>query len=453
MDNQDCEHAARAEQYRRILRGSALLYPHASDFMRPAGATPAIHYVLSPLMAEFVRWLLLCAVQSGKRRLYFLARDGYLMKRVAEIFCRQFHLPVECRYLSCSRFALRLPLFHTDHEWALKAICSVSNTTPDRVLARAGLTAEERQAILNHLALPYLPDQILTSSARSSFQHALSECRSFLERMDDRSAAALPSLLGYLKQEGLTEGVADAIVDSGWVGTIQDCLTRACVLAGRELPLEGYYFGLYSLPPGANQDRCHCYYFTPEGEIRRKVYFSSSLFEAVFTAPHGMTIGYRETNGRYTPLYAPVPDPTAEHFHAIAGPVLAYARRMAAHTPPESFLNPDFVSNRTVLAKLIRLFMCMPTRGEAEFFGSIPFSSEASDTGFQVLAARLTPQELRAWRLTPRCTGTPTQESAWYAGSAVLYGTNRLRDISGYTRYQYARHLRNTYLYRKEHKP
>ena len=166
-----------------------------------------------------------------------------------------------------------------------------------------------------------------------------------------------------------------------------------------------------------------------------------------------MTVGYRETKGLYTPLYAPVPDPTAEHFHAVAGPVLAYARRMAAHTPPEIFLNPDFVSNRTILAKLIRLFMCMPTRGEAEFFGSIPFSSEASDTGSQVLAARLTPQELRAWRLIRRCTGAPARESAWYAGSAVLYGTNRLRDIAGYTRYQYARHLRNTYLYRKEHKP
>lgn len=453
MDSLDYEHAARAERYRRILRSSTLLYPHASDFMRPGDGAPAIHYVLSPLMAEFMRWLLLCAVQSGKQRLYFLARDGYLMKRVAEIFCQQFHLPVECRYLSCSRFVLRLPLFHTDHEWALNVICSGSGTTPEQVLARAGLTAEERQAILNHVALPYLPDQPLTETSLASFHDILGKCGPFLERMDHRSAAALPILLRYLKQEGLTDGVADAIVDSGWIGTIQDCLTRACVLAGREQPLDGYYFGLYSLPSGTDRDRYHCYYFTPEGEIRRKAHFSSSLFEAVFTAPHGMTVGYRETNGFYTPLYAPVPDPATEHFHAIAGPILAYARRLAAHTPPEAFRNPDFVSNRTVLAKLIRLFMCMPTRGEANFFGSIPFSSEASDTGSQVLAARLTPQELRAWRLTRRHAGTPARESAWYAGSAVLYGTNRLRDITGYTRYQYARHLRNTYLYRKEHKP
>lgn len=446
----------RAGLYRRILSGSALLDRPLRDLPAVDGAASTVQSVLAPVLAEFIRWVLVSALHSGKKRLYFLARDGYFMCRAAQLFCAAFSLPVECRYLSVSRHALRLPLLHTDHSWALEAVCRAgSSITPEQELMRAGLTAQERQIALEQLHLPYPPDRPIPPAALPELKHMLGQCTFFLQRMDIHSAAALPALTGYLKQEGLAGGAADAVVDSGWVGSIQEALMRACSIAGRTHPLEGYYFGLYSLPRRAGRSDYHCYYFAPEGDIRRKVYFSSSLFEAALTAPHGTTTGYRESGGSYAPVYATVSDRSLASYNRIAAQLMPYLEQFAAVTTPSVFLREPFAENRTVLARLIRLFMGNPTRAEAEFFGGIPFSADSSAGEEAPLAARLNGPELRAWRPVSRLfsAADPPGESAWYAGSAILYGKNIRLNLAGYARYQYARHLRNTYLYRKEQNP
>ena len=45
--------------------------------------------VLAPTLYEFVVWVLQEALQSGKKRLYFLARDGYQMYLAAQQLCKQ----------------------------------------------------------------------------------------------------------------------------------------------------------------------------------------------------------------------------------------------------------------------------------------------------------------------------------------------------------------------------
>ena len=48
--------------------------------------------VLAPTLYEFVVWVLQEALQSGKKRLYFLARDGYQMYLAARQLCKQYEL-------------------------------------------------------------------------------------------------------------------------------------------------------------------------------------------------------------------------------------------------------------------------------------------------------------------------------------------------------------------------
>ena len=60
--------------------------------------------VLAPTLYEFVLWVLQEALQSGTKRLYFLARDGYQMYLAARQLCKQYDLDIECRYLKVSRY-------------------------------------------------------------------------------------------------------------------------------------------------------------------------------------------------------------------------------------------------------------------------------------------------------------------------------------------------------------
>ena len=204
----------------QIARALECLHPPREDTMAEIGS-----YVLAPALGSFVQWLLHEALKSGKQRLYFLARDGYFPYRAAQLLCKRRKLPIECRYLSCSRYSLRLPVFHLDKEAALDYICrSGTDGTVEKLLRRAGLTETERNQVLQCLSLPFSPENPASRAELPEIRHHLSKCGVFLAYMEKHSREAMSGLTGYLRQEGLLDSVPDAVVDSGWVGTMQKTL-------------------------------------------------------------------------------------------------------------------------------------------------------------------------------------------------------------------------------------
>ena len=155
----------RYEQYREILKKSELLEYPVKRLLEAdqtiAGHKCQIHeqtsyYVLAPALNGFVVWVLQNAVKSGIERLYFLARDGYFMYRIAQRYCEELCLPVECVYLCCSRYSLRIPTYHTDMEEALSYICRGGiDVTLQKILDRSGLTWEEQKNVRTQLELPH----------------------------------------------------------------------------------------------------------------------------------------------------------------------------------------------------------------------------------------------------------------------------------------------------------
>ena len=86
---------------------------------------------------------------------------------------------------------------------------------------------------------------------------------------------------------------------------MQESLGHLLQSAGYSRPLEGYYFGLYSLPETADRKGYHGWYFEPASGTGRKTLFSNCLFECIFTAPHGMTEGYERKGKRWEPILTP----------------------------------------------------------------------------------------------------------------------------------------------------
>lgn len=435
----------RAEQYRRILKQSPGLLAAAEAALRPgyrSGDRVAAldgSCVFGPALIGFVLWLLRDAAALGKTRLYFLARDGYLMHQAAQIFCRRLGLPIECRYLSCSRYSLRLPEYHLDHEAALRHICRGGlEVSLRRVLSRAGLTDEEQRITADHLGLLPGMDRPLGAGELSRLRQRLAACPVFLRYMDDRSEAAYPLLCGYLKQEGLLNGTADALVDSGWVGTVQQSLGRILARMGRRYPPEGYYWGLYDLPPDACGRDYHFYAFGPRGPAAAKALFSNCLFEAVFTAPHGMTVGYREQGGKFLPCYGAVSEMRADLLKGLSDGILEtvrmYAEHMGASLPDLRALK----QLRSTAGRLLTLLMKFPSYPEAELLGELPFSDDMTGEESR-LAAPLSERELEQCRSPYRLLDRrgAVGQSGWYEGSAVRYSNRPRRHIYWYTLYRY----------------
>ena len=443
------------ERYLPILRSNPRILRAAAGADIPSGDPVALvsTQVLGPALGGFTQWLLSEAIEEGKKRLYFLARDGYFLYRAARIFCTRFQLPLECRYLCCSRYSLRLPLFHLNTGDALAYVCRGGiGVTPKKILRRAGLTDDEQAAVLEALALPWSPNAVIPHLKLPEIQEQLAACSLFLDAMNRHSRQAAPGMEGYLRQEGLLEeNIPDGIVDSGWTGSMQKSLGDALAHMGRTRRLEGYYWGLYELPAAVERDAYHSYYFSPEGNLKEKVHFNNCLFEAVYTAPHGMTLGYRDIGTAFVPLYGEISAARKVFVEQTGDCLMHYIRQLAK----EEWRPADFAADRSVLYRLFKAFMGYPSRPEADVFGSLPFSDDVLEGRERPIAAPLSKEELRANHVLPKLlamTGirrTPVRESAWYEGSAVRNGADTGRHLRQHVLYQYLRHGRKILQARK----
>ncbi len=417
------------EQYVDCLKENPRLYLPVGGLKehREDTAWVVSTHVLAPVLAGFVLWLLKEAVKNKKERLYFLSRDGYLMYRMTQLFCEKMRLPIECRYLSCSRYAVRIPIFFLNQEEGLDYICRDGLfVSIERILRRAGLTKQERQKVIRQVKLPGSSEEPISRRELEKVRKKLYGCPYFLNTVKKHSREAMKGLAGYLRQEGLLDEVSDALVDSGWVGSMQKTLQEALKYLGRERELEGYYFGLYDLPDGMKRDTYHCYYFHPYGGLREKVFFNNCLFEAVFTAPHGMTLGYRREGEVYVPCYGTMGEERRQFVRQTEEWMMEYGEVLAKEMTKKRLLSLQISKERKTARKLLYLFMTTPSGEEARIYGQLSFSDDVLEEEGQPIAPRMTQRELRANHILPKlcrmaALKTPTVvKSVWYEGSAVL---------------------------------
>ena len=96
-----------------------------------------------PILFDYVWWVLREAKAHGIRKLYFLARDGYTLKRIAETLCEQFQLDFSLEYLYCSRASLRMPCYHFIGEEAYDQLLNYgAHPSLKSILLRLVLTDE-----------------------------------------------------------------------------------------------------------------------------------------------------------------------------------------------------------------------------------------------------------------------------------------------------------------------
>jgi len=338
-------------------------------------------------------------------------------------------------------------MFHLEPDEALEYICRGGiNVNMKKILNRSGLSAAEQAEVLDGLNLNIEMNEVIPYARLDEIRSALKMNQSFIKYMCDRSKEAMPNLVGYFKQEGLLDKVDYAIVDSGWVGSMQKTLNQLIAFMGEERKLEGYYWGLYELPPGAVRIEYHCYYFKPEGSLKEKVHFSNCLFEVIFSAPHGMTLRYEKTGEGYRPCYDRTSDEKRKFIEKTETCLIKYTEVMAATV--NSLDEIDYQRDKAVIKKLFGLFMGKPVKDEVEVYGNCMFSDDVLEDEQQPLAAILNEKELKENHVLNKVLvmfgikKAQIKESAWYEGSAARSGHAAWWHVMQYAIYKYLLYLR-----------
>lgn len=387
-----------------------------------------IDHFSGPVLTNYVWWILQETINHGCNTIYFLARDGYLLREIALKFCRKFHLNIECRYLYCSRTALRMPSYHLIGEEANDLLLvRTQHATLASILSRAELTDQEIDAVRKEAGLEAIAlKQELTGAELKAIEAALRASKLFQELVAQKSRDCYPSVIHYFQQEDLFDKDNIVIADSGWTGSMQRSIRQLLQSAGYQGTITGLYFGMFR-PPKAPEDGTYLtWYFHSQSPFADRVRFNNNLFECLLSAPHGMTVGYREENGVYLPIQANPPskaeaDRTLAHIHAV----LEFTDRYLEHIAFDRF---DSKKLHRDTRKRICRYMVTPTQQEAEYYGSLLFCDDVTE-GYQITLADASQRKLldqylvlrRLWlKLTGQNQNMRTQGLYWPYGTMAF---------------------------------
>ena len=400
-------------------------------------------YGFAPVLVEFVRWVLDTAENERRERLYFLSRDGYQMYLVAKVLSKELKYNIDCRYINVSRYSLRIPEYHLIGEKCLDRICIGGiDVTFEKVMKRAGLTDEEAKEIGKLCGYDEKYKDVISYQEVIGLKEVLKKEKQFFEYVNAHSREAYDGVIGYLKQEGVCEDIDFAIVDSGWIGTMQQTIYNLIASTGKKPHMHGYYFGLYETPK-ETESLYLSYYFDPKNGIRRKVNFSNCLFEAVFTSTEGMTLRYKKNGEKYEPEFDNHCNPNEEMVKKHICLIQEYTKIYCVFLKQYDILSKLSCEKLPFVYKLLKNIMGTPSKTELEAYGDIKFSDDVLEGSLQKVAAELSDEEIKNQRFLNKALimlgirKGIIHESAWIEGSIVRNG-KRVRSYLRHARlYKY----------------
>ena len=381
-----------------------------------------------PILLDYVYWIIHEAEKREVETLYFLARDGYILQKIAIQICEREHIPTFCKYLYCSRTSLRMPTYSLIGEEAFDLLLLGGyQVSRKSLLERAELNQDQRSAVWKDCEETFEDEeQLLSRNELERLRGKLRQSQVFHNLIIDRSKEAYSSAVGYFRQEGLFDLERVAIIDSGWTGSMQRSLRQLLQSAGFQGKILGFYFGMYADPKEAKEGTYLSYNINKAGRIRDKIPFSNNLFECLLQAPHGMTLGYGLQNGSFYPKLAPCNNGTSyEKTHAYMQEIIDIAWELGKKKPYQAF---ELKAAQQETRVLIKRYMAHPTSEEAELLGRYLFCDDVSESYHSWLASPEQTKQLnqysffrRVWRrLRSKGDGNIQPELYWPYGTIAF---------------------------------
>lgn len=247
--------------------------------------------LFGPQLYGFTLWLEECLKRDEIRDAYFMARDGYMLKRA---FDEMRIEGVRTHYFYCSRRAFQLPLLRnstgfqdTNILWGHR-----KKYTIRRLLLQLGLAPDEYASVCRELGLDIdhvYPIEDFTHSEKIERFY-----QSIRNKVVENAASEYISLMKYFESLHMPEKVA--LIDIGFFGTIQNSFNQCIHQNSLGKTTYGYYFNL--------SDNAQKEYGINAYGYHKGSKNNESLFEAQFLAPHGSLKRFAESeNGDVFPEF------------------------------------------------------------------------------------------------------------------------------------------------------
>lgn len=243
----------------------------------------------------FSQWIIENIKKDGLDTIYFLSRDGYIVKKVFDIINNNPN--IISKYLYVSRRSLSAIFLST--------IKSPKDLIKEKIIFIRRY--ETKKSLLQKLGLK--PNDYLRNSEEANELvkrediYSSTEFMEFFDKIyDDVIYNALierENLKGYLNEN--IKSSRFGIVDVGWHGSVQDNLGRfykEVECSNKEIM--GYYFGLLDKNQKWNKNS---FIFNKNSRFDQNLIFGfNGLIETFFTALHGSCLKYQKIQNDYIPV-------------------------------------------------------------------------------------------------------------------------------------------------------
>ncbi len=307
--------------------------------------------VLAPLLSAFIQGVMEACLNEGVKRLYFFSREGWLLEKIWHQLAPELYpaspLPV-VSYLYVSRMALAgascahkgilrsnadivfLPAGNRD----FRDVCRVFSLQAEPFgphLARFGLALD---TVLTDKHLGYSPEN------RRKFNELFHD-KDFQDEVKAQTTASNQALQRYLEAEGFFREDQVALVDIGWMGTIQRFLFDA-IEHRPDVPVcRGYVLAAtrgIPYPQGPKNNFTGLLYDRARFDLAgSSILYAQDLFEEACRAPHPTLNGYELKEDGYELVFRPQNDSIAHaekeqdtYFAPLQQGILAGVERYAA---------------------------------------------------------------------------------------------------------------------------
>ncbi len=207
---------------------SPLYYPGFS----PANLFPPTPWIIGyaivgPLILSFVQWLTSKAQTDNLSCLYFLAREGQILKTVYDRWVAGQADAVPSDYLILSRRTITVPMItNLEDIYSIASTQYYANSLRHFIQERYGVTLSDTECEkLDRQGVWKKNKQVNVDNG--NMEHLKPVLQTLQQRILDAAQTERPGLLAYLNKIGLSDSSSNAaIVDIGYSATIQSYLNR-----------------------------------------------------------------------------------------------------------------------------------------------------------------------------------------------------------------------------------
>lgn len=209
----------------------------ARDRLFPRGRRDLGFIGFGPFILSFAHWLIERATKDGIDTLYFLSRDGKILKEAYDLVARFKEGAPKSRYLYCSRRCANVAKLKTFEDICDLLAVDIAAMTVERLIeVRFGLTPAIIQAQTRHFPVyESLRSRRINNTNKDEALPVLEELKSLIL---ENAAAERDAYTAYLDSAKFFDSNSKAVVDVGYAGTMQESLHE---LTDYQQQLSGYY--------------------------------------------------------------------------------------------------------------------------------------------------------------------------------------------------------------------